>query len=149
MAAFDMSVNNGSSAHPAPQRHDVSVVWLLFGVAAAPLAWIVQTSLNYAVASRACYPFATRHLYTATNGLWPVLFIATAVALAIGTAAAFAAWTAWRTVRTEHPGGAHQAMEIGEGRTRFTAAAGLMISGLFVAAVIFNAVGLFVVPPCG
>ena len=137
------------TANPAPQRHNVSIVLLLFGLIAAPLAWIVQTSLNYVVASRACYPFQTRQLQTANDGLWPALIIATVVALVIGIAAAGAAWHAWRMTREEHYGGGHHVMDVGEERTRFLALAGLLISGLFAAAVIFNAVGLFLISPCG
>jgi hypothetical protein len=144
-----MNASIPSPSSPAPPRRDVSLWLLTFGLVAAPLTWIVQTSLNYLVASRACYPYQTRYLDVVTNGFWPLLTTATFVALAIGIAAALTSWRAWRLAREEHQGGWHQAMEVGEGRTRFLALSGLMLSSLFVAAVIFNAVGLFVVPPCG
>jgi hypothetical protein len=40
-------------------------------------------------------------------------------------------------------------LEIGEGRTRFLALSGMLASGLFFAAVVFNVIGLIFVPPCG
>jgi hypothetical protein len=138
-----------STGHPAPHRHNVPLVVLVFCLAAAPLAWLAQTSLNYLVASRACYPFDARKLQVVIDGLWPVLTVATLVALAIGIIAAMVSWRAWRATREEHPGGGHEAIEVAEGRTRFLALSGMMLSVLFVAAVLFNAVGLFVVPPCG
>lgn len=138
-----------STGHPAPHRHNVQLSVLIFGLAAAPLAWLAQTSLNYLVASRACYPFEARKLQVVVDGLWPVLIIATVVALAVGIVAAMVSWRAWSATREEHHGGSHPAIEVAEGRTRFLALAGVMISGLFVAAVLFNAVGLFLVPPCG
>jgi hypothetical protein len=144
-----MSASPSLLDHPAPARHSVSMGLLLFGLAAAPLAWIVQTSLNYLVASRACYPFDARQLHVVVDGLWSVLIIATVLALAIGVAAAMASWAAWRATRSEYPGGGEEAIQAAQGRTCFLALCGIMISGLFVAAVIFNAVGLFVVPPCG
>ena len=138
-----------STGHPAPHRHNVPLAVLVFGLAAAPLAWIAQTSLNYLVASRACYPFDARKLQVVVDGLWPLVIIAALVALAVGIIAAMVSWRAWRATREEHHGGGHQAIEVAEGRTRFLALAGVMLSALFVAAVVFNAVGLFVVPPCG
>ena len=138
-----------STGHPGSHRHNVPLAVLVFGLAAAPLAWLAQTSFNYLVASRACYPFDARKLQVVVDGLWPVSVIATVVALVIGIVAAIVSWRAWRATHEEHHGGGHQAIEVAEGRTRFLALCGVMISGLFVAAVVFNAVGLFVVPPCG
>jgi hypothetical protein len=40
-------------------------------------------------------------------------------------------------------------MEVCEGRTCFRALSAMMVSSLFVVAVLFNAVGLVVLPPCG
>jgi len=144
-----MATTHLSVGHPAPHRHNVPLAALIFGLAAAPVAWITQTSLNYLVASRACYPFEARKLQVVVDGLWPMLISATVVALIIGILAGLVSWRAWRATREEHHGGGHQAIEVAEGRTRFLALSGMMISALFVAAVLFNVVGLFIVPPCG
>jgi hypothetical protein len=149
MASSDLNPVLGHAGHPAPGRHETSNALLTFALAAAPLAWMVQTTLNYVVASRACYPFTTRLLHNVGVALWPILIVATVAAFVIGCVAYEVAWRAWRKTRAEHHGGGDQAMEVGEGRTRFLALAGMMVSMLFVAAVVFNAVGLFVVPPCG
>jgi hypothetical protein len=40
-------------------------------------------------------------------------------------------------------------LEVGEGRTRFMAYGGLLLSGLFLIAVLFSGISLVVLPHCG
>ena len=42
--------------HPAPKRERVRPVFLLAGLVAAPLAWIIQICTSEALASHACFP---------------------------------------------------------------------------------------------
>ena len=41
---------------PAPETRSTHFLWLLFGASAAPIFWLGQTVLAYAVTAHACYP---------------------------------------------------------------------------------------------
>jgi len=139
-----------AAGHPAPHRHHVGGWLLLLGLLAAPAAWLAQTVVNYTVASLACYPHDAPLSAPDMSALWPVLCLMTLAAVVIGIASFAASRKAWRATREEmHDSSGRHAVEIGEGRTRFLALSGMMVSGLFLVAVLFNAVGLVVLPPCG
>jgi hypothetical protein len=72
-----------------------------------------------------------------------------AASLAICLAAGGLAWRNWRRTRDEKPGSAHQLIASGDGRTRFLAMAGMLVSALFLIAIAFAALNLVAVPPCG
>ncbi len=59
------------------------------------------------------------------------------------------AWKSWRATREEEGGEQEELLEVGEGRTRFMALAGMLLSALFGLAVLFNAIPPFLVPACG
>ena len=44
------------AARPSPQKHSTRLIALLFGAAAAPIFWLGQLMLAYAVTAYACYP---------------------------------------------------------------------------------------------
>lgn len=135
--------------HPAPARHDVSLLSLVFALLGAPVAWSLQLLVNYALASHACYPHETPLATPLWTSLWPILLSVSVLAIAIGTVTAVIAWRNWQKVQHEHIGEEHHLLEVGEGRTRFLAMCGLLTSGMFLLALVFTTINLWLVPLCG
>lgn len=157
------------AGHPAPQRGQVGLGTLLFGIFGAPAAWSVQSLVNFSLASHACYPEMTPYASPTWNGLWPILLGMTLLAIVVGVSAGVVSYRVWQRTRGEGNGGgdaraeggqrssapsgggadARAALEIGEGRTRFMAMAGMLTSISFVFASVVHGIALFMVPPCG
>ncbi len=55
----------------------------------------------------------------------------------------------WRATQHEHEGEHEALLEAGEGRTRFMALAGMLLSAVFVLGIILNVVPLLMLHPCG
>jgi hypothetical protein len=135
-------------SHPSPHRAKTGLAPLLYGLTAAPLAWVASQFANAALAQEACFPgteplvapaFAGVHVFHAA-----VLF----AALLVSLSAALIAFRAWRLSGGERAGGAGALLDVGEGRTRFMAFAGLLTSLGFAVATLFSLPALFLVPAC-
>ena len=74
---------------------------------------------------------------------WPT-FAVSAVALVIALAGAYIAWRDLRAV----PTGASASDGTADGRNRFLALLGLMLSGFFALAIVFEAIAKFFFDPC-
>ncbi|MBX6322834.1 MAG: hypothetical protein IRY94_13475 [Rhodospirillaceae bacterium] len=70
------------------------------------------------------------------------------IALAASVAAGLVAWRCWHLVREEARGHGGRLVEAGEGRTRFLAACGMMLSAAFFAASAFNLGAFLALPLC-
>ncbi|GJG89634.1 hypothetical protein tb265_48150 [Gemmatimonadetes bacterium T265] len=141
--------------HPAPHRDRVHPLALWVGLFGVPVLWSLQTLVDYPVLSHFCYPQRIPLARPEAGGVWTTALVVSLVALAGSLAVGAVALRSWRATRDEHqhgaPGGMPRATsvgEVGEGRTRFMAFAGVMISGLFLLGVVLNGVPLFVVPTC-
>lgn len=137
--------------HPAPQRGRVGVVVLLAALASGPSAWVIQLLAGYGVASLACFPHDAPAMRAPPPG-WsgePALLLALNLACLVlclgGTVVAF---RHWRRTQGEKPGDAHVAMDVGEGRTRFLAACGVMTGLIFAAAILFDTAPILGTPSC-
>jgi hypothetical protein len=119
-------------SHPAPHRDRVALSALLFGLAAAPLAWQVQIVVGSAAATA-----ARKSTLLALFG----------VCLAAAFAGGLVALRSWRLTFHELPGSAHDLVDGGEGRTRFMAMCGMLVSLLFFYALLFGLTALLLV--CG
>jgi hypothetical protein len=122
-------------AGPAPEAREPRFLWLLFGCAAAPLAWLGQVVLDYGVTTAACYPGDHPVALHTAGPLQAALIACDVLALAICAAGALVSWRGWRRARA------------GEGRSRFLALWGVMSSLWFLAAILFNVIASLV-PPC-
>lgn len=120
---------------PAPETREPRFLWLLFGCSAAPLVWLGQLMLGYAVTAHVCYPGDHPVSLAATGPLFGALICFDVIALAACAAGALVSWRGWQRVR---PGG----------RNRFLALWGLMSSLWFFAAILFNVIASVMVPPC-
>jgi hypothetical protein len=119
-------------------------IW--YGIFAAPVAFGVQEMLNWLISSGACpsgNPADIGGIPLFTNirpVLWTigaVAFVAAAVALLIGI-------VAWRqshdpsllSIRASH-------------RSDYQAAAAMLVSAVFLVAILWQTIGVFVLPECG
>lgn len=136
-------------AHPAAGRHEVPLGLLWFGLLGAPLAWSLQLLIGYAFSANRCFPGTQLQLHTPTTGINTALVVMTVVALLIAAAAGVTAWRSWKATHHEEGGKEEEALEVGEGRTRFMALSGMLLSVLFGLAVFFSGLSPFVVPACG
>jgi hypothetical protein len=135
-------------AHPAPHRHRIGLVWLLLAIFAPPAVWSVHLIVNYASASRACYPDGSPQSAPAVHWLWLLLIIVDVVSLLISAGAVAIAYRSWQISAEEMAEHTSPMVETGEGRTRFLAIWGLLIGAGFFVAVIFDFVGLWILPIC-
>jgi hypothetical protein len=137
--------------HPAPHRERVSLLALLFGLAAGPAGWIAQLLLGYGLSSYACYPSDEPQLTSPPRGwsgehVW--LLAINLLCLALTVAGFLTALANWRRTRAEKEGGAHRLLQTGEGRARFLALSGMLACGVFALAILANTWTVLGVPAC-
>jgi uncharacterized membrane protein len=105
--------------------------------------------INAALVSHSCFPKSEPLSTPLAGSMWGVALLASIVAAVIALVAGATAWRSWRRTREEHHGDEETLLEVGEGRTRFMAVAGMLLSTVFLFGIIMNALPLFLVPPCG
>jgi hypothetical protein len=149
-----MSPESTSSAgDPAIRRNgDGSTGLLLYGLLVPPLIWAAQLYLNFGMASHACYPNeAPRTSFLpGWDRIWTVLLAVNLLCAAICAIGLLASGYSWRRLRgdrdfAEEAGGA---AHLSDGRLRSFAVCGLMVSGLFTVAILFNTLYLWALSTC-
>jgi hypothetical protein len=145
----------GTPGHPAPRQHRVSLTALWFGLFGAPAAWAIQLITDYALLAHFCYPRDTPLASPTFSGVRLVALLVSAGLLVVGVAALLVALRSWRRTRRETSGTAsgeqqqqREAADIGEGRTRFMALAGILVSGIFVYGILMAALPLLSMSAC-
>ena len=136
-------------AHPSPARAQASLASSWFALLAAPHAWALQLLIGSAITGYACYPHDAPLAAPIWDGMRAVLYLVEAACVALCVAGGWVAWRNWRRTRHEKPGSGRRLVEGGDGRTRFMAMSGLMISALFLVAIVFSSVQLIVLGACG
>lgn len=137
--------------HPAPAREQVGLFALLFGLFGAHIAWSAQIIANYIVAAYVCFPGPVPVSTPVMSGAWFVLLGVSLFGFVVSLAAGLVSYRSWRRVRRERQRGdreASQALETGEGRTRFLALAGMLVSFGLLLVTVFDGLSLFLVPLC-
>ena len=124
--------------HPSPHRTRIGAAALLFALAIGPAAWAFQQMLSYGVTSHVCFPSdaPVAPPPVAWSGLWLQLMAAGMALLILPLGGAWSAWGAWQAPRDEKGGASGALLDIGEGRSRFLAACGLLTGSLFSLAII-------------
>jgi hypothetical protein len=142
--------DQAAQTHPSPHRHRASSARLLFAVAGAGAAWLVQLIVDYGLAAHRCYPHDTPLTAAQAGGglTDPLLAIFNLIAIGLAAAAGLMSYRLWQQTREEHPGSAGHLVEAGEGRTRFLAMWGLLAGIGFLVAIVFDTVAVFTVPRC-
>lgn len=136
------------SGHPSPHRSRAGLAALLYGLIAAPLAWIIGQIVDATLAQEACFPGTEPLSSPAIANLQVVHAVVLAAALMVTVSAAVVAFGAWRATRDEQAGGSHVLLSIGEGRSRFMALAGVLTSLGFLVGTLFTVPALLFVPAC-
>jgi hypothetical protein len=127
---------NATVDHPAPSRGDVSAWTLWLAALLAPIAFSVQVTASYGIASLAC---------TAGRGPHAALLVINGLALAATAVGGALAWRSWKRLRGEK--GADSPIQ-GEGRTRFIALCTVVENLIVGAAVVFDLVAGLVLVGC-
>ncbi len=136
------------SPHPGPQRERTHQGSLWFSLLAPPLGWAAHLLVNYSIAGQNCVGgIDIREMPQANGRLTAILLIDLAATL-LAIVAGYIAFQRWLDTRTEKGGGAHHLVHSGEGRTRFLAMCGMLTSALFGLAVVIDAIGSILGPPC-
>lgn len=143
-----------SATHPAPQRDRVSHAALWTGIFGVPALWTLQDLVCYPLLAHFCYPQRVPLAHLSARGVWTTALVVSVLAFLGSLAVGAVALRSWWATRGENHGDdaegeeATSVGEVGEGRTRFMAFAGVLISALFLLGVVLNGVPLFVVPAC-
>jgi hypothetical protein len=137
--------------HPAPHRHRVHLAILIFGAFAGPVAWGLHLIANSAIAGQVCYPGPAPLLTRAPSEAAVRLLLAASggLAIIIALVGTYVSYRSWRATRGEREGSHHDLMEVGEGRTRFFAFAGLFTSLVFALVIFCDSISVLLVPLCG
>ena len=141
-----------ADVRPVPRSDGAWRALLLYGLLAPPLVWAVELYLNFGLASHACFPDqAPRALFLpGWERIWVVLLVVNLVCLAIGAIGLFASGYSWRRLRNGHPveGEVGGVAYPSEERLRSFAVSGLLVSGLFTVAIVFNTLNLWALSTC-
>ena len=135
-------------SHPAPHRDKVSFWALMFGCCAAPLFWIGQLTLGYWASAQVCYGSDHPTVTDMPGTLHTALIVFDIVAILAAVTGGIVSFTSWRATQEEKKGGAHHALQVGQGRARFMALWGIMSSLWFLGAIVFNTIGSLTMPLC-
>lgn len=134
--------------HPSQHRGATRLWVLLYGLIAAPAAWMTAQVVAAWVAQRACFPGYAPRAAPAFGGVQAIGMAALILALAVSVSGLLAALAAWRRTRQEHEGGGGPALDVGEGRSRFMALTGVMTSTGFSLAGLFSLPAVLLTPVC-
>ena len=134
--------------HPAPQRGRVHLAVLIFGVFVGPVVWALHLFFNSGMAGEVCYPGPAPRL-THLPDLRLLFGLSGGVAILVALSGAYVSYRSWRSTREEREGSHHRLIEVGEGRTRFLAFAGIFVSLLFAVVIFCDSVSVLLVPACG
>ena len=137
-----------SAGHPSPHRHRVALSTLIFGLTSGPAAWSVAWMVSVTLAQEACYPGTIPLATPAFGGVHGVLVAVNGIACVVTMAGGIVAYRSWLKTRTEHPGRGPRLLEIGEGRARFMAMAGVLTSAGFLVAILFGIPAIVFGPLC-
>jgi len=135
-------------SHPSPHRARAPLPALVFGLVGGPAAWFIQLLVSFGLGQEACYPKAVPLSAPAFGGLATALPVMEVAAILIALAAAITAYICWRRSRGERAGGGHRLVDIGEGRSRFMAMAGILTSLGFAGAIVFTLPAILAVRGC-
>lgn len=141
--------HESTAKHPAPLRHAASPWRMIFILAGAPIAWLSQLIVAYMLATHACYPHVAPEIVPTNRFLSPILAIIMGLAVVASCGALWGSWRLWQETRTEAKGKRRQALTFGEGRMRFMAMVGTIVSSLFAVACLFAWIAYILVSPCG
>jgi len=136
--------------HPAPHADKLSTRRAMFMLFGGPLAWFVQLCGSVALLGWPCFPMMDRLAAPLPHYGWtrPAAVALLVVMLAAALVTGFVSLAKLNEVRHEKEGGHTELIEIGRGRTRFTAMWGVVLGFGFALATLLTAIPLLMIPRC-
>lgn len=141
-----MAPTSALENHP-PLRSAAPLFLLFFGVAAGPIVWIIHLIVNAIVAGHACAGSELGYTEWGWSAERLILVAIDAAALVTAFAATLVSLWCWRAVNAEHAGTGN-ILQVGEGRTRFIAACGILTGAGFMLAILFDTFAAISAPRC-
>jgi hypothetical protein len=136
--------------HPAPHAEKLSTGRALFMLFGGPLAWFVQLCISVPLLGWPCFPAMDRYVVPMPNYAWTragaIVLLAACVGVAL--AAGIVSLSKLREVRNETDGGHAELIEVGHGRTRFTALWGVVLGFGFAIATFLTLIPFLMVSRC-
>jgi hypothetical protein len=121
---------------------------LWFGLFGAAIAWSLQELSSYAILAHGCYPSWQPLAALSSPASWSAALVVSVVALLIGLTASLTAYRAWQRTSSGDESHTHH-LDVGEGRERFMALSGIIVSLIMLGNIVMNAIVLLSVPACG
>jgi tetrahydromethanopterin S-methyltransferase subunit F len=137
-----------AAGNAAPRRGMVSLPVLWFGIFGAPAAWALQTIVDYSLVSHYCFPRQSPVRSPSFSGVRGTGFVVSSVVIVVVLVAMVTAFRSWRATRHGHSAKDNELLEVGGERTRFMAFAGLLLSAVFLFAVLMNSLPLITNSVC-
>jgi hypothetical protein len=125
--------------HPSSAKGTLARWRIVTGLVLAPAAYALLVISGYTIAANECSAGAHPSVTLRLVDFVAIAAIATGLLISLIN---------FRTTRTEAGGGHSATQDIGEGRTRFLAYAGLCASGIFGLAVLIHLTTIFVLDRC-
>jgi len=141
---------SGSSPHPAPHGHKLSTPRAYFMLFGGPIAWFVQLCGSVWLLGWPCFPMMDRYVQPMPHFGWtrPAAIVLLVLCTGVALAAGIASLGTLREVREEKEGSHTDLIEIGHGRTRFTAMWGVILGFAFAVAILLTIVPFLTVSRC-
>lgn len=136
--------------HPAPNADKLPTLQAMFILFAGPLAWFVQLCASVALVGWSCFPTTDRFALPVVHYGWTrgAAILLTLACLTVALASGGVALAKFRQVRDEKQGDKSDLIEVGHGRTRFTALWGVVLGFGFAVAIAATAVPFLMVRQC-
>lgn len=122
----------------------LSGFWLSFSFISGPVIWIIHFVLIWAIGEMGCMAGLGQWLVLGVNSIQALVVLATVPAVALTLFSLFIAYRNWRRL-----GGVNDEIQTDtEGRQRFMAFAGIVLSALFTIVMIVELIPVFILPSC-
>ena len=135
----------------APERQTIPWWLIIFGLVAAPSAWLAQLVIDYGLASYACFPVdqPRPHVIEGFGWVWWMLVGLNVAGLLVSIAATVIAHGNLReSWREPHGGPPGSYLDAGDRRNSFLSVFGLWSGAWFLVAIVFDTIMVFWVPLC-
>lgn len=137
------------STATAERRGERPALW--FGLLGAAAAWSVQEIVAYALVTHSCYPRTQPLAEPSLGGTWTLALGVTSLALVIALAALWVSYRLWRGYQPDpRTSWRTEVLESAQARANpFLAYSGVLLSAIFTALIVYNAIAILLVPVCG
>jgi hypothetical protein len=104
--------------------------------------------VSVVLAQEACHPGTIPLSTPAFGDVHAALVVLNGIGCLVTIASGIVAYRSWITTREEHPGSGQMLLEIGEGRARFMAMAGMLTSAGILLSILFGVPAIVSGPLC-